>query len=595
VKKQSAAKASVQDTDARTLEARRAFAIQVISALADEARSYKSESLRASVQAKVADLLWDVDQPRARTLFNRAWDVAEAVDKEGRRRNQEERRRFLSGQGGTGFIPPPPNLRAEVLQVIARRDRELAESFLARMEDDNKREEEESKLTRYWDPTEPPEAVAKRLELARQLLESGETERALSIAVPGLNRVTSQGIIFLVLLRKKNPVLADGRYASLLERAAADSMSDATSVSLLSSYVFTPSVLVTATRSGLLMNPWTETLPPPDLSPSLRAAFFRVAAQILLRPIAPPELERTSAGRSGTYFTITRLLPMFEQYDREVSAALQARLNLLAQGAGEIIPEQQRTFINAGFNQREAKEEGFDDTLARIERTPGVDERDHLSALAARAAVIKNDPKARELADKIENSGLRKRVRTFVDFILVSRALEKRDAEKALRLARTGELTAFQRSWAYTEIAGLLKTSAPDDAAGLIRDAVMEAGHISATSPENAQAWIAITRRTIETDPARVWETALQTVSSINKTQDYTGEEDKIPVRFQSRNTIAMMDVAAPSISLTNLFETIGEEDLYLAVDMARSITTESPRAIALLAATRSILKAGKK
>ena len=49
-----------------------------------------------------------------------------------------------------------------------------------------------------------------------------------------------------------------------------------------------------------------------------------------------------------------------------------------------------------------------------------------------------------------------------------------------------------------------------------------------------------------------------------------------------------MMAVAAPSISLADLFGRVGEEDVYLAADIARNITNESPRAVALLTAARS-------
>jgi hypothetical protein len=307
------------------------------------------------------------------------------------------------------------------------------------MEEQNRREEENSP-SNFWDPTEPPEAIAKRLELAIQLLERDETESALQIAAPGLNRVTSQGIMFLVLLRKKNKTMADEIFASLLKKAATDSTSDATTVSLLASYAFTPSVLVTATRRGLLMNPWTETLPPPDLSASLRAKFFRVATQILLRPASLIELERTSAGRSGTYFTILRLLPLFERFDPDESAVLRTRLNSLSQEPDKLIPAQQRSFVNTGFTQNEPAEKESDDILSRIERASNTHERDRLYALAARLFVMKDDPKAKELADKIEDAELKKRVRNFVDFILVTKALEKKDVERVIQAARAGEL-----------------------------------------------------------------------------------------------------------------------------------------------------------
>lgn len=585
----TAAKSSASIKSDQLAEARRAFAVQIVFSLANEARSYKDESLRATIQASAADVLWDVDQAYARLLFNRAWEVAETVDKEGKRRNEEERRRFLAGRGGTGFIPTPPNLRAEVLQIVSRRDRALTERFLAKMEEQNRREEEEENSTsKVWDPAEPPEAIAKRLELAIQLLERGDTESALQIAASGLNRVTSQGIMFLVLLRQKNKTLADQYFASQMEKAATDPTANATAVSLLASYVFTPSVLVTVTRSGLLMNPWTEPLPPPDLSSSLRATFFRVATNILLRPVSLVELDLTSAGRVGTYFTILRLLPLFEQFDPNAATVLRTRLNSLTQNPEQMIPAQQRAFVNTGLARNETAEKESDDILSRIDRASSTRERDHLYALAARLAVMKNDPKAKELADKIEDAELKKRVRNFVDFIFLTKALEKHDVESAIQLVRVGELSSFQRVWAYAEIANLVTKSAPERAQVLLNEAVTEAGRIDVTSPESAQAWIVIARRVTQTDRARTWEIVSEAVKVINRVPGYVGEDNKIVVRFQSRNDTVMMNIPTPSMSLTDLFDSLAQIDIYLTTDVARSLSNESLRSAALLAAARS-------
>lgn len=580
------AKPMLTSEDARLKEARVAFAIQVVSSLADEARGYKDESLRVKVQARAADVLWTADRERARTLFLRAWDAAQSVDKEGRRQNQEERKRFLSKRGGTGFIPAPPNLRADVLRLAYLRDPALAEGFLARMDEENKQDEEESLRGKQWDPTEAPEVIARRLELARQLLENGESGKARLLAEPGLSRVTSQGIIFLVLLRQKDAASADQLFSSLLERTAGDPIADATSVSLLSSYVFTPSVFVTSTRNGLLMNPWTTPLPPPSLAPALRVKFFSVAGQVLLRPLEPQDLEQTSAGLAGTYFTIKRLLTLFDQSNPSMAVALQSRLNSLAGGSNDLVPTSQRGFVNAGFSFSEKKEDDPDDALSHLEGA-STRERNHLYAMAARAAAMKNDPKAREYADKIEETELRKNVRTFVDFILVSKALEGRDSEKALQLARTGELSHFQRAWAYSEIAALSKTSAPEEGMDLILEAAREVERMEISS-ESAQASVAIARRAAEVDPSVKWYKVLDAIKAINRAPDYTGQENEISVGFQSENNIIKLQISAPSLSLSALVGTLAEEDVYRAVDIARNIGSESPRASALLAAARA-------
>jgi hypothetical protein len=244
--------------------------------------------------------------------------------------------------------------------------------------------------------------------------------------------------------------------------------------------------------------------------------------------------------------------------------------------------------INAGFNATQKDEEKPENTLAQIEQAASTRERDHLYAMAASAAVKKNDPKAREFADAIDDAELKKNVRGFVDLILVSKLLEKKDWEKALQLTRVGELSHFQRAWSYAEIAALSKATAPEQTVELIREATTEAQRITVTSSENAQAWIAIARRTAEVKSERKWETVLDAIKAVNNAVGYNGNEKDLSVSFRSRNNIQMMQVPAPSISLVALFQSLADKDLYQAGEMARGITNESARAVALLAAASS-------
>src|SRR5688572_30892255 len=109
------------------------------------------------------------------------------------------------------------------------------------------------------DPTEPKtEAapvssaeIAERLRLANEFLAAGNTDRALQFARPVLGRV-SQGVIeFLVNLRDKDAEAADRRFAALLWTTTANHTSDANTISLLTSYVFTPWIYLVVSPTGI--------------------------------------------------------------------------------------------------------------------------------------------------------------------------------------------------------------------------------------------------------------------------------------------------------------------------------------------------------
>jgi len=191
---------------------RRTVAISLLTALADEARSYQDQTLRARVQARAADALWDSDVEKARALFRRAWDSADTADKEAWRRFEEQRQAAV--RGANQYIQPPPELRSEVLRLSAKRDRELSEEFLAKLTDDTTRDTSapgnvDPATSKTADPENPPFALVQRLQLARRLLEEGDLGRALQFADPALDRVTTRGIFFLCALREKDPAAAD--------------------------------------------------------------------------------------------------------------------------------------------------------------------------------------------------------------------------------------------------------------------------------------------------------------------------------------------------------------------------------------------------
>jgi hypothetical protein len=67
--------------------------------------------------------------------------------------------------------------------------------------------------------------------------------------------MSAGSIDFLSDLREKNPTAADSSYAALLASSANNPHSDANTVSLLSSYIFTPHLYVTFSSAGASNSP----------------------------------------------------------------------------------------------------------------------------------------------------------------------------------------------------------------------------------------------------------------------------------------------------------------------------------------------------
>src|SRR5215510_10779271 len=174
-----------EDADAAQ---QRTIAISLVSTLADEACSFKDQTRRARVQARAADVLWDSDPERARELFRRAWEAAEIVDAETAKKRAEEMRR-LESAGEPVVVRGGPDLRSEVLRLVAKRDRKLGEEFLKALDEAAEKERSEAATNQRRNDPNTRLGASQRLQLARRLVEDGEVERAIQFATPALNAV----------------------------------------------------------------------------------------------------------------------------------------------------------------------------------------------------------------------------------------------------------------------------------------------------------------------------------------------------------------------------------------------------------------------
>ncbi|HEV7889776.1 MAG TPA: hypothetical protein VGP08_04015 [Pyrinomonadaceae bacterium] len=606
--KASAKKAAAPDESDPLAEVRRITAVSLVNTLADDARMFRDPLLRARVQARAADALWDTERERAVLLFRRAWDEAESADAETDRKLEEEKQRQIR-EHGFSSIQLPPSIRTEVLRLAAKRDRSLGEEFLLKMEEARKREAENAVTSNERptnpaennsrpDPTEAPPAVAKRLRLAVQLLEDGDVERAIQFADPALGAVNIPALEFLARLRVKNAKAADERYAALLARAAADPASDPNTISLLSSYIFTPSLYVTfSDNAGSSSNSWSRNFAPPtDLSPQLRAAFFRAASAVLLRPTPTPDQDRTSTGRAGWYMVIARMLPLFEQFLPDRSAALRAKMASLASDTPERVRQPGNNALSEGLVPEDPNRDRIQDTLRRLDGAKTSEERDLVYADAVMDAVRRKDPRAEELLNKIEDTDLRKRLRAFLDYEAARAAVNDKDTAAALKLARGDTMTPIQRAWTFTEVARLLSKSEPGRAAEILDEALADArDHIDGASAERVRALVAVATQMIQLDRARTWEVMLEVVKASNAAKDFTGEDARMGVRLQTKNGVSASSTNVQSFDLNDIFAKLAAEDLSRAVELAKAFDGESPRAIATLAVARYVLSKGGK
>ena len=575
--------------EANSAEAqRREFAVSLVISLATDARSYTDVALRPRVLARAADVLWDVDNVTARALFARAWEAAEVGDVEDVTVNTKDKPpamvialRKMSGR----------DLRADVLSLASRRDKALGEQFLAKLKSDNERETGDKKNSgSSGNVFSGPEASLKRLLVATRLLNDGQIDLARELAAPALGDVNATSIIFLSELRAKAPAAADQIFASLLARTELDPASDANTVSGLSSYAFTPGFYIVFWPDGhSTWNQPDETTVPPNLPPSLRDRFFQAAASVLLRPLPPVDQDTSSCGRRGKAKAITRLLPLFDQYAPDSAAALRAQLSAIA--ARNINSDD--ALLTEGIKPEPKTGETLQKMQDELDHAKTSADRDQIYAAAAARLAPTGNKRARDLADCIEESEFREKVRHYVDFEFVKFAIQKKNAVELAQLARTGQLTHTQRAWAYMRTARLLLNSEHERALDSLQEALDEARRIDADDSDRVFSLVSIANQVLTADRPRAWDLLIEVVAAANSAEDFTADDVWMPKRSMlvTRSGTRFSRMPDEDFNFSRVLRPLVQEDLARAVELSKGFKYDAPRANATLAIARELLE----
>lgn len=582
-KSPAAKPATTADPAAAELKERRDRARSLLIALSSDARTFNDQTLRARSLARIADALWRVDPEQGRLMFRKAWDAAEVADQESDRKLQEEIRQQQTRTGNRGYaINLPPNVRREVLRLAARHDRVLSEEFLEKLK--------AQKVEAANNSGNP------RLGLALELFRAGDIEKALEFADPALTAVTRESLNFLTNLREKNPAAADTRYNAMLTAAAMNPQSDANTVSLLSSYIFTPHLYVTFSGTGTSTSQSSSEIKPADVSPELRAAFFQAGASILLRPLPQPgQPDLSSTGVDGKYLMIKRLLPFFEQFaPPEMVESLRTHLNALNSVASENARGRNDEWIYKGVKPDKPEADREQSLLDRLDRAKTSAERDSIYIELAGRAAGKSDMKAREYASKVEDTEVRKQVQVYIDSSLAMTSVQKKLTDQALELVQKGELSHLLKTWVLTECAKIIAKTDHTKALELAEEAATEARRIDVSDPNLPRGLVAVANAFKVIDTKRVWDATFDAVKAANSAEGFSGEDGEIVLKFWSKGSSSVHNSDVPEFDLEGIFRDLADQDYDRAVELARGFQGEGPRAVATIAIARAVLEPKK-
>ena len=512
---------------------------------------------RIAVLIRAADLLWPIQENRARAVFSEAYDLAQENYKEKGDRPRNE----------GNLIVQVPDQRYTVISAIARRDADWARKLSDQMLQDEIKEAEE-KTTK--DAGQDVRTAEKLLSTAQSLL-SSDQNAALNFAKSSLHYPASMWLsIFLYKLAELNRSSADGIYQ---EAVAAYAGAPLERFLYLSSYPFGNDHDVGE------MPMWTSYRVPKDFVPSpiLQRQFLqtllRRAQQILGSP-GEVSVENHFSDAHQIWFAFTRLEPQVEKALPDLIEPLrQARGNVFAL----LSQKDQQRVTNT---MTEPPKKSFDELVEEADRNPNPQIREGSLAMAILwSGNSETLERLNDVAAKIDDPVLREQLLNWLYFDRAQQAIRDQKLEVAKKLA--AKIAEFdQRAYLYLKIAeeSIKSTKSDADARELLEEVLAAAAKAPDTEVK-ARALLGVAYLYTRVDANRTIAVLSEAVKSINhiESPDFSNEDPGRKIQGRGFGAWAMM--STPGFSPENGFREIAKHDFDGALYLAGNFKDKALRA----------------
>jgi hypothetical protein len=225
----------------------------------------------------------------------------------------------------------------------------------------------------------------------------------------------------------------------------------------------------------------------------------------------------------------------------------------------------------------------------RIDHAKTSRERDQIYATAAATLATQGDVRAREVADKIDDSERKSLVNQFIDFQFVQLAIKRKEVSEAIRLAETGQLTHTQRAFAFMQAARILMDSQREQGLELLEKATDHTLRIEKGAVDRPVLMVGIAMQLTTTDRTRGWEIMSLAAQAANASEDFNGE-NWIRFSMPTRNGLKTIGIGGEDFSLFHCFELLAKDDLYRSIDLTKSFKNDAAHATAILAIANATL-----
>lgn len=508
-------------------DATRANEQEVVARLFGVVNDLKNESDKSSAAlllSEIADVLWRVDEPAARSMFRVAFDNARqsttnnlselnAADKEERRRQARRQAAAIK----------------TILKRYGSHDRRSAEAWLQEFQDDIK--SEQTKTNNLQMSPEQAEFLA---EMAVTLVpQKPEEAQRLGLLSLSAQKIPSAYGRLLMALRDRNKTLSDVLFRQAFISLRLSGFNYDSALVVLTNYAFS-----------------SHGQPFPDVSPADVALVIQYFIDAASAQAA--RWQGGGAGKSDDQ-TFVASLYSFLNYRALPLVALNApdRLTLLQSHVGalaQVLTVDQRRQAEAFAaiaRQSHSLDGGDSDLESRIqhaEREKNAATRDFLFRNLV-IQMMRTDPKqALSMASKIDDQQMRAQTEDEVLLVLLQKAFAGRVYDEARSLALKFNDRNSQARW-LTRIASKVVSSSRDQTEA--PDLLSQAYSIASKSDNTAaklEVLLLIAKEFVGFDRDRGFEILSDALSTANKIEKTSPKIDKLSMPVMRVISVTMVD-----------------------------------------------------
>jgi hypothetical protein len=553
----------------------RSNAIDSIRQQIDVTKTIDDSTRRVAVLVRAADLLWSVQQEKARAVFTEAFELAARSERE----NEQKAPRSIVLRMQTA------DQRYVVIRAVAKRDSAWAKELTRQM---LKQDTQDDEVSSARDSFKEVLIAERLLDSASQLI-STDINAALDLARGSLNYPASSGLTrFLYRLAEVNQQGSDQFYGQALAvygdrpmreflylQAYPLALPESMDTPIFASYAV-PSNFVT---SQSLQRRFVE-------------AMLRRAQQALEAPLDEGDNYRNVYGKSTP--GVAHLLQSLMRIEPQVRASLpdlsapvsQAREKLLV----SLSVDTQKQLSQPGRDVSTTPEQSFDEQIELAQKLPNVNDREDLIATTVLSAASDKQSLASviQAIDKISNSNVRGPLLEWIYFRRATTAVKERKFEEAEKISSQVE-GEEQRAYLHTEIArGLLSRSDTQTHARAVLDVAINEANKAGMTIFAARSLLTASNLYTKIDLGRSISVLADAINCINHLEapDFSSNDQTLVKKVERKGKPGQYGIRfyMPGLDPESAFRELAKVDFNDALTQTVAFTDKFQRAMTTLA-----------